>query len=300
MLRISEFLKSIMFLLLFITILPFLIKTIKEQYGNLIKEKTKVGIVPFKKVLKDSEPYIKNLTEFFKNPSIKAVILKMDCGGGAAGTSQTIFNEILALKKKYPKPVIVFVENVCASGAYYIACAADTIIASPSAFVGSIGVYIPHPELKEFIEQFKVKYSVIKTGTYKTVGDPFLQDTPEQRALLQSLTNSTYEQFIKDVAENRTGKLALSNASTWAEGKIFTGTQALPLGLVDKIGSPSTVEDDLRTRIAIVGEIDWIKAPEPSRFAQLFSETEADSFAGFIAEKIVQAVGNPKTLQAHV
>lgn len=283
----SGFLKFILLLLVFILVAPALVKNIYDTYQDLLKEKTKVALITIEKTLTEAEPYTEQLRKQFKNPEIKAIVLKIESGGGAAGTSQTIFNELKALKAQYPKPVIVFVENICASGAYYIACAADTIIASPSAFIGSIGVYIPHPELKEFIEQFKIKYSVIKTGAFKAVGDPFLGDSPEQLAMLQELTNDTYKQFVNDVAQSRS-KLALANSTMWAEGKVFTGTQALELGLIDKTGSPSTVDQELRDTIAIVGDIEWVKAPKPSKVAQFFSSFEADSFASLIVEKLHQ------------
>lgn len=283
--KFTDFLKSLIIFLIFLQIVPFFLRNIRDQYEDFITEKTLVGVVSFKKTLVDSEPYVKYLTHFFKDTSIKAIVLKFECGGGASGTSQTIFNEIKALKQKYPKPVIAFVENICASGAYYIACAADSIIASPAAIIGSVGAYIPRPELKEFIEQFKAKYTVIKAGTFKTAGDPFLDDSPEQHAMLQDLINSTYQQFVADVAASRS-KLSVANAPAWAEGRIFTGVQALALGLIDKTGSPSTVAEEVRARVAVVGEIEWITTPEPSRFAQFFSDIEADSFAGLIANKI--------------
>jgi protease IV len=295
--KVNELLKSIILLLVLLMVLPSLIKNVGTQYAELIKEKTKIGQISFKKVLKDAQPYIDNLTTLFKDTSIKAIVLKMESGGGAAGTSQTIFNELKALKQKYPKPVIAFVENVCASGAYYIACAADSIIASPSSFIGSIGVYISQPELKDFIEQFKIKYSVIKTGTFKAVGDPFLELTPEQRTMLQTLTDSTYKQFVDDVATHRP-KLS-KNSSEWAEGKIFTGSQAEHLGLIDKVGSPAMVEQELRERVAIVGEIEWVKKGEPSYFEQYFSDLDADSFSSLMAEKIAYIIGQ-KTLQAQI
>ena len=297
--KVNELLKSIILMLIFLMIIPIFIKNIGNQYAELSKEKTKIGIISFKKTLKDAEPYIKNLTTLFKDKSIKAILLKMDCGGGAAGTSQTIFNELKALKQKYPKPVIVFVENVCASGAYYIACAADVIISSSSAFIGSIGVYIPHPELKEFIEQFKIKYNVIKTGSFKTVGDPFLQETPEQRSMLQDLTDATYKQFVDDVAAQRP-KLS-KNTDEWAQGKIFTGDQAKNIGLIDKVGSPTTVEQEIRDRITIIGEIEWIKTGESSFFSRYFENLDEESFSGLVAQKIMQAAGlsQEQGLHAH-
>jgi protease-4 len=284
---VSGFLKFTLLLLVFLMVAPSLIKNIYTNYQELLKEKTKIAVISIDTTLTEAEPYTDQLTKQFKNTEIKAIVLKIESGGGAAGTSQTIFNELKALKKQFPKPVIVFVENVCASGAYYIACAADTIITSPSAFIGSIGVYIPHPQLNEFIEQFKIKYSVVKTGAYKAVGDPLLQDSPEQLAMLQDLTNNTYEQFVNDVAASRS-KLSRATATIWAEGKVFTGAQALELGLIDKVGSPSTVEQELRERIAIVGEIEWVKAPKPSSLSQFFSSFEAESLASLIVDKLHQ------------
>lgn len=282
---VSGLLKFTLLLLVFLMVAPSLIKNIYTNYQELIKEKTKIAVISIDTTLTEAEPYTDQLTKQFKNPDIKAIVLKIESGGGAAGTSQTIFSELKALKKQHPKPVIAFVENICASGAYYVACAADSIITTPSAFIGSIGVYIPHPQLNEFIEQFKIKYSVIKTGSYKAVGDPFLADSPEQLAMLQDLTNNTYEQFVNDVVASRS-KLSRATAHQWAEGKVFTGSQALELGLIDKVGSPSTVEQELHERVAIVGEIEWVKAPKPSSFSQFFSSFEAESLASLIVDKL--------------
>lgn len=237
---------------------------------------TRIGVVTIKGTLSSATRYIEQLREFFKDTSIKAILLQMESGGGAAGTSQALFNEIKALKQIHMKPVIAFAENLCGSGAYYVACAADSIIATPSAFVGSIGVYIPHPELKDFLEEYKVKYSVIKTGTYKAAGNPLMEDTPEQRAMFQSLTDDTYQQFTKDVAQNRE-KLSLKKVDIWGNGRIFTGNQAFALGLVDKIGSQTVVEQELREKAPIEGEIEWVKAPTPSKIARWFGETESES-----------------------
>lgn len=281
----NSFLRFLILLMVFLLIVPFFIKNMKKNYSDLTKEKTRIGVIPFKKVLTHAQPYLDHLNEFFKDKEIKAIVLMMDSGGGCAGTSQTIFNEIKELKKQYPKRVVVFVENICASGAYYIACAADSIIAAPSAFVGSIGVYISLPQLKEFIEQFKIKYDVIKTGAFKTAGDPLLDLSSEQRAMLQDLSNQTYKQFVEDVAANRS-KLSVTNASTWAEGKVFTGQQALELGLIDKTGSPATIIADLREHIAIAQDIEWVKTSDESPFSRIFGDIDSDSCASFIINKL--------------
>ena len=105
----------------------------------------------------------------------------MECPGGASGTSQTIFDELKALKKENPKPVVVLVENICASGGYNIACAADYIIAPGSAIIGSIGASLPYLfNVKELLEKINVKYTPIKAGTYKNVTNPFVEMTPQE------------------------------------------------------------------------------------------------------------------------
>lgn len=253
----------------------------RKNYQELLKEKAQIGVITFKKPLSSSESYLKNLHDFFTDNDISAIVLMMDCPGGCAGTSQMIFNEIKALKKEYPKPVLVLVENICASGAYYIACAADKIIAAPAAFIGSIGVYISLPQLKEFIEQFKIKYDVIKKGSFKTAGDPLLELSPEQRAMLQELTDNTYKQFVEDVAAQR-NTLSVANSAEWAEGKVFTGAQALELGLIDAVGSPATLVQELRDTYGITKEIEWIKASEGFAVSRFFSDFDSDCYSSLV------------------
>ena len=178
----------------------------------------------------------------------------------AAGTGQAIYNEIMELKKIYPKPVIVLVENVCASGGYYIACAADHIIASPMALVGSIGVAMPYFfQFKEFAEYHKIKYVPLAAGEYKNSTNPFTEITPEQKQMLQSVLDDSYEQFAADIAEHR--NLSLDTKNEWANGKIFNGRQALKLGLIDELGSATQVTQAIKQRSGITGDIKWIHAP---------------------------------------
>jgi protease IV len=271
MAQLSDFLRNLLYVFIIIQLIPFMFTTIRHTYSNLTEARTKVGIISVKGTLCNASPYIKNLRKFFKDDDIKAILLNIDCSGGTAGSAQAIYQEIIDLKKEHLKPIIVFIENICASGAYYIASAADQdgIVATPSALVGSIGVYIEQPQFKEFIEQFKVKYSVVKSGAYKTAGNPLLAPTAEGEAMLQSVTDDTYNQFIRDVAAARP-QLSIDKANEWANGKIFTGRQAHGL-LVDHIGSMSTVEQLLRKKAPIKGEIEWIAAHQQRSFMQWFT-----------------------------
>ncbi len=234
--RLTDFLKNSFYLLIFLLVVPQIILVLAKQYSTLITPSTKVGIMSITHMLTNSGEYVKNLKKFFKDQSIKAILLRIDCGGGAAGTSQAIFNELNYLKQQYPhKPVIVFIENICASGAYYIACPCDWIVANGSSFIGSIGVYIALPRLKEFINTYKIEYQVTKAGKYKAILNPLLNATKDEQELLQEICNDTYQQFIEDVAKSRPA-LALKDADKWANGTIFTGRQALDLNLIDQIG----------------------------------------------------------------
>lgn len=252
----------------------------------MFEPKTKVGVINIRGILRSAGPTVKNIKQMFENKNIKAVVFKVECPGGLSGTAQTIFQEINHYKKQHPdKYVVSLVENIAASGGYYVACATDYIIASPSAFIGSIGAYIQHPSFKAFIEQFHIKYEITKAGTYKGAGNPLLDLTPDQKAQFQDITNDTYRQFVRDVAKQR--PQLPSDSTQWAEGKIFTGEQALGLTLIDKIGSPATVEEVLREKAQIVGDIEWIKPSKKRTFlSNLFAPEEDDDHSSYLASAV--------------
>lgn len=279
MARFIDYLKNIFFILVLLQIAPIFIKSIKNQYSEYFEKKSHVAVLPITDVLYNSDRYINNLIDFFKNKSIKAIVLKFNCPGGAAGTSQAIFNEIKELKKKYNKYVIAFVENLAASGGYYIATAADYIVTTPGAFIGSIGSYIAHPVFKDFIENYKIKYEVIKSGEYKTVGNPFLENTEAQNKMLQELSDNVYSQFTKDVALQRP-KLS-KNINEWANGKIFTGELAYKIGLVDELGSQMTVIKILREKAEIKGKIEWVYPKKKRSILQMLMPDEQDNDSQF-------------------
>lgn len=283
-------LKNIGCLLIFVAILPLLplvSNNVKYVINHYFDSRVSVGVIPIKGVLYDSTPYTECLHKYFKDNDIKAILLKIECPGSATGTGQALFNEIVTLKKQYPKPVIVLTENLCASGGYYIACAADHIIASSMCLVGSIGVTIPYFfELKDFVEQFKIKYVPLAAGTYKNSTNPFTTLTDTQKQMLQATINDSYEHFMADVAQSR--NLALTDASAWADGKIFTGSQAQKLGLIDEIGSYFNVIAVLKERTGTDKEIRWITPPvKNSIWSWLSGDREGceqSVFAGLVHE----------------
>ena len=217
------------------------------------------------------------LNHFFAQPDIKAILLKIESPGGAAGTSEAIFYELIRLKKEYPqKPVVVLTENVCASAAYNIACAADHIVASPSAVIGSIGANFRYLfQLKDFIEQYKIKYLAVKGGKFKSTTDPFVDMTPEEQAMLQNVVDDSYQLLIARIAQQR--KLSPETSSLWADGRLFNGNQALNLGLIDEVGSLSNAIAKLKEKALIDRKIEWVKPPKTSTWDRLFG-TSANTF----------------------
>lgn len=276
----SNFLKNLFFLLIIIQFLPLIFSTLSKYFKEVFHPKTEVGCLKITSFLSDSSFYVKHINKFLKDPDIKGLLLKIDCPGGYPGTPQAVFNELKKFKVK--KPIIALVENICASGAYYLACASNDIIASPSALVGNIGTYMRLPNFKDFADTYKVRVNLIQSGKYKTAGDPFKKESPEDFAYLQETSNDTYKQFIKDVAESR--KLDIAKQDSWANGKAFTATRGLELGLVDGFGSLSDAKELIKKRIAEYGmeareEIKLIYPAKKSPLAMLFSGQEDDSTA---------------------
>lgn len=287
MAKAADYFKNIFFILLLLQFAPPLLKNITKQYGYYFEPHTKVGYLSIKGLIMNSSYSIHYLKKFFEDKEIKAILLFIESPGGAAGSAEAIAHEIELLKKEYPKPIITLSENVVASGGYYIAASTDQIITSPSTLVGSIGTTIPGQfKLNDFIEEHKIHYNVIKAGEYKVITDPFVNLTPEQNALLQDVADSSYANFITHVSKQRP-KLSLDTAPTWANGKIFTGTQALKLNLIDQVGSKSDAIKKIKEMAIIEGKITWVKPEKAPNFWSFFGSSDyADSNDSFMTRMI--------------
>ena len=286
-----DYLKNIFIFLIFLQLAPSLIQNIKKQYTKMIMPSTRVGVVKLHGLLTNSSWYAKQLHTFFKDTDIKAIVLKIESSGSAAGTGQALCNEILALKKEYPKPIIAITENMCASGAYYIASATDHIIASGQAVIGSIGSYMPYLfQLQDFIEQYHISYEAIKAGTYKGMTDPFIKMSDEDRAQLQLVVDDSYEQFITDIAHNR--KLPIGTAPEWAEGKLFTGKQGFDIGLIDELGSAHQAIAYIKNKKLIDGDIEWVHPQARGGFLQRFIEPDDMGEEGSIFNQFGLQIGS--------
>jgi len=205
------------------------------------------------------------LRKINKITTIKAVVLRINSPGGSIGAVQEIYEEVNRLREK-GKKVVVSMGDVGASGAYYISCAADKIVANPGTITGSIGVVMSLGNMEELFRKVGIKVEVIKRGKHKDIGSPTREMTLEEKKLLQRLIDDAYDQFLQAVIEGR--NLDKSEAEKIAQGQVFTGRQAKDLGLIDEIGN---FQDAVRLAgklAGIPGEPKVIELPKP--FPRIF------------------------------
>ncbi len=291
--KITNFLSTTLMILFFISVVPSLLTNIKKQYQAVLKPHVSVATININCEIKDTEDYIKQLNKYFKDKDIKAILLQIDSPGDAAGSSQAVFNELLALKKEFPKPVVAMSNNCCASGAYYIAATADHIITSPSAMIGSIGVVVGFFNISDVLKKYDVNYVDKHAGVYKTAGSPYLPTNLEQEKMLQELSDDIYRQFTNDVASCR--KLSLKETDKWANGKIFTGDQALKLGLIDETGSKYNAIKKIRELALIKDEeeINWVEEKETSALSQFLTGKTSQEFSpDAIAQSLINKLNS--------
>ncbi|MGA3065399.1 MAG: signal peptide peptidase SppA [Tepidisphaeraceae bacterium] len=179
--------------------------------------------------------FIEELDQAAADPSVKAVVLRVNSPGGSVTTSDTMYDAILRFKDKTHKPVIASAQEVDASGAYYVSCGADKIVASPTSVVGSIGVIFETFDFVGTMQMLGVQSDAIKSAELKDMGSPFKHMTPHERALMQEMVNEYYARFKSVVFSHRSIKDA-DTQTLVTDGQVFSGEKAVDLGLVDETG----------------------------------------------------------------
>ena len=214
----------------------------------------KVGVIEIKGIIADSKSILAQLKELRKNKDVKAIVVRIDSPGGGVGPSQEIYAEI---KKTSPvKKVVASMGASAASGGYYVASAADHIMANPGSITGSIGVIMEFANLEELFNKIGISAFVLKSGKYKDVGSPLRKMTPQEKELLQGFIDNVHRQFVTAVAESR--NLSEEKIRAIADGRILSGEQAQKLGLLDSLGN-------LEDAIALAAKLGGIKG-EPCVF----------------------------------
>lgn len=186
---------------------------------------------------------LKNLKEAKENKKVKGVLVRINSPGGTVGASQEINQAVRELAKE--KPVVASMGDLAASGGYYVACACDKIYANPGTLTGSIGVIMSGFNLKGLTEKLGVEPKIVKSGPFKDITSMYRPMTDAERTILQGLIDDSYDQFLSAVASGRSMKK--EEVKKLADGRIYTGRQAIKNGLIDKLGSYEDALNDLQS-----------------------------------------------------
>jgi protease-4 len=221
-------------LFLIVCLFALLLFSLRDEGSDFSFSKNKIGIVDLTGVIFESKSVVDQLQKFADNSAIKAIVLRIDSPGGGVAASQEIYNEVLRTKQKKNKIVVSSMASVGASGAYYIACATNKIVANPGTITGSIGVIAEWYNYGELMKWAKLKNVVFKSGELKDAPSPVRELTEQEKKYLQNLIDDMYSQFLTAVAEGR--KLDMETVRKFSDGRVYTGQDAKSKRLIDEIG----------------------------------------------------------------
>jgi protease-4 len=207
----------------------------------------KVALVSLTGTILSSREIVSTLKTLAESPNVRAILLRIDSPGGGVAASQEIYEEVRSVRAS-GKPIVVSMGSIAASGGYYVSCGASRIVANPGTVTGSIGVIAEFPNFTKLMDKIGLQMNVVKSGKYKDSGSPFRPATKDDEKIFQNVVESSYSQFLDVVSSER--KIPVEKLKHIADGRVFTGLQALKLGLVDTIGS---FEDAIRIAAKLGG-----------------------------------------------
>ena len=212
----------------------------------------KIGVVDLDGVILDPSEVVDDIRRFANDDSIKAIIIHVNSPGGGVAASEEIYREVKRVRDVKHKRIVSSIQTVGASGAYYVSSATNKIYADSGSVVGSIGVIAEWVNYGDLMRWAKLKPEVLKVGQFKDTGDPTRELTPAERQYMQGLIDDMYGQFVQAVADGRHAKP--SDIRSIADGRVWTGEQAMGLHLIDQIGDFRTAVLDTAKSVSISGE----------------------------------------------
>ncbi|NPA53170.1 MAG: signal peptide peptidase SppA [Aquificae bacterium] len=246
------------------------------------KSTPKIALIEINGVISSSTETIRQIRIAEKDKSIKGIILHVNSPGGAVGASQAIYRAIEKIREK--KPVVVSMENVAASGGYYVSAPANIIYANPGTITGSIGVIIQHVDATEILNKIGLKIENIKSGKHKDILYPNRKLTPEEKKLIEETILDVYDQFLDAIVKYR--PIQKEELKKIADGRIFSGRQAKELKLVDKLGNIQDAIEEAK-KISKAEKAIVIKLTKPKGFLQKLVEGKLGvSFDTYISSGI--------------
>ncbi len=249
---------------------------------------SKIAVVDVEGVILSPKETVDNLRKYADDDSVKAIVLHLNTPGGGAAASEEIYREVRRIRDQKKKRIVASIETVGASGGYYIASATNKIYANEASIVGSIGVIAQWTNYEELLKWAKLKDVTLKAGALKDVGSPTREMTPEERAYLQSLIDNMHGQFIHAVADGRGVKD--EDIRKIADGRVWTGQQALPLKVIDQVADFRAAVRDTAKAVGISGDPVLVHPTKPKR-------TLADLLFGDASEFVPDKA---KLLETHV
>lgn len=207
-------------------------KVLLIEVSGMISSQEKDGLIPAPSLVARIKEQLARATQ---DEQVKAIVLRINSPGGTVTASDIIHHELKAFKASKKIPIIASIMDLGTSGGYYIAAAADTVLAHPSSVTGSIGVIMLTINARGLLEKVGVEATAVTSGPRKDMGSPFRVMAPEERAIFQGLIDSFYQRFLTIVQEGRP-QLQMEQIKKLADGRIYTGDQAKALGLVDELG----------------------------------------------------------------
>ena len=212
----------------------------------------KIGVVDLDGVIIDPNETVDQLRKFADDDSIKAIIIHVNSPGGGVAASEEIYRQVKRIRDEKKKYIVSSIQTVGASGAYYVSSATNKIYADSGSVVGSIGVIAEWVNYGDLMRWAKLKPEVLKVGEFKDTGDPTRELTPAERQYMQGLIDNMYGQFVDAVAEGRHARVG--DIKPIADGRVWTGQQALGMHLIDQIGDFRVAVLDTAKSVKISGE----------------------------------------------
>lgn len=265
-----------LFLLSFLSLFFYFLSGMFLKYTGKDGVSEKIAVVEVKGVIAESDDIVQKLKKYGNDSLVKGILVRINSPGGGVAASQEIYSEILRVRKKHGKKVLASMSSLGASGGYYIACAADKIVANPGTITGSIGVMMPFTNMEGLLGKIGVKTEIIKSGKFKDIGSPAREMTSAERGVLQASVDDVYSQFVEVIAKGR--NLAEERVRELADGRIYTGRQAHEAGLIDKLGGYEDAMDLLVEMAGIQGEPKIIREKEDKGLLYRLLKGETKTF----------------------
>lgn len=223
----------------------------------------RIAILEVQGVIGDDERFLRDVRRLRRDRSVRGWVVAINSPGGVVAPSQSMYETLIRLRAEDEVPVIAAIGAVGASGGYYVALAADSIVALPGSITGSIGVLMEYPNIQGLLERIGVRMETVKGGEQKDIASPFRDMDPEHREILEAMIEDVHDQFMEAVMATR--GLSGEEVRALADGRIFSGRQAQDLGLIDRLGNREDA-------IAVAGELAGlgprprtVRPPEPRR-----------------------------------